>query len=297
MKSRSRQKALARCVAILLTAWPTLAFAATATKIVPEGTRVYLKLDQSVSGKRGAAQAGDMVQCEVWRDVELQGVLLVRAGTHAICKVESVKHANIAGIKGKLVIAAMETRTIDGQPLQLTGGYNKEGKSHMVLSISLGAIVFLPLILITGNSAELPEGTVFDAYSGPEMPVVVASNDVAVAYPAIRINAAMSSFSAEVILDDFMKPDSQPDVFRIRLTKRGALPKQLMIDNVNGAAIEPIPLEIASTKSGDGSTEAIATVKVKTLAKHFQKGINHFEVAFTQNGERVAAETILNIQM
>ena len=105
--------------------------------------------------------------------MELQGIVLVKAGTLGNCKVESVKHANIAGIKGKIVIGALDTKTVDGQSLQLTGGYNKEGKSRMAMTISLGVIVFLPLIFITGSPAELPDGTVFDAYSGPDVPVVV----------------------------------------------------------------------------------------------------------------------------
>jgi hypothetical protein len=275
---------------------PILSVAATTTKVLPEGTRVYLKLNQAVSGKRGRAQPGDMVQCEVWRDVELQGVVLVKAGTHGVCKVESVKHANIAGIKGKIVIAAMETKASDGQPLQLTGGYNKEGKSRMALSISLGVIIFVPLIFITGSPAELPDGTVFDAYSGPDLPVVVQVEGEA-AIPVISLGNILAPFTAEVILDEFLKPDAKPELFRIRVTRHGTLPAHLVIDNVNGKAIEALPLDIETSKSLDGSIEAVATIKIKTLAKHFQKGINRFEVAFTENGERTSVETILNIQM
>src|SRR5688572_11330750 len=88
---------------------PISATAGTTAKVLPEGTRIYFRLDQEVSGKRGDAEPGDIVQCSVWRDVDLQGIVLVKGGTRGNCKVESVKHANIAGIKGKLVIAALDT--------------------------------------------------------------------------------------------------------------------------------------------------------------------------------------------
>lgn len=282
-------------LAVLLVCPPSLVEAATITKVLPQGTRVYFRLDQAVSGKRGHAQTGDRVPCSVWRDVELQGIVLVKAGAHGTCKVESVKHANIVGIKGKLVITALDTSTIDGQPLQITGGYNKEGKSRMALSISLGVLIFLPLAFITGSPAELPEGTIFDAYSGPNMPVALQSD--AAAAPVINLAGVIVPFSAEILMDDFTKPNAKPEIFKIHITKQGTLPTQLVIDNVNGKPVEAMPLDITESKMVEGNADAIATIKIKTLAEKFQKGINRFEVAYTENGQRTAAETILNIQM
>jgi hypothetical protein len=289
------RRMLVGLIVLSLSSAPTVSLAGTMTKVLPEGTRVYFRLDQHVSGKRGQAAAGDIVQCSVWRDVELQGVLLVKSGTHGNCRVESVKHANIAGVKGKIVIGALDTKTIDGQSLQLTGGYNKEGKSRMALSISLGAIVFIPLIFITGSPADLPEGTVFDAYAGPDTPVTVQGNGSTP--PAINLGGLIAPLTADVVLDDFQKPNAKPEVFTIHVTKQGALPARLVIDSVNGKAIEALPLDIVESKVTDGNVDAIATIKIKTLAKYFQKGINRFEVAVTENGERTGTETILNIQM
>jgi hypothetical protein len=286
-------------ISILLAAsivlYPNFIFANTSTKLLPEGTRVYLKLDQLVSGKRGDAEAGDMVGCSVWRDVDLQGVVLVKAGTKATCKVESVKHANIAGIKGKLVLQALETTAVDGQKLQLTGGYNKDGKSRMALSISLAAIVFVPLIFITGSAAQLPEGTVIDAYTGPNLAIALQNGNTQP--QAINLSGMASVFSAEVQLDEFMVPNAKPENFKIEVINPGALPSNLVIDNVNGKPIQAIPLTIASSKSVNGDSIAIATVNIKTLTQHFQKGINRFEVSYLENGQHKSTETILNIQM
>ena len=273
---------------------PNYAMSMGSSKVLPEGTRLYLKLDQHVSGKRGDAEPGDIVPCSVWRDIDLQGVVLVKSGTRATCKVESVKHANIAGIKGKIVLAALDTKTVDGQMLQLTGGYNKEGKSRMAMSISLGVLVFLPLIFITGSAAELPVGTIVDVYSGPDMPVAV--NAVANSAPTISLSGMVTPFSADVVLDDFMIPNAKPDVFKIKITNGESVTSGYVIDNVNGKPIEAIALQMdgpqATSKDG-----RIGTVSIKTLSKHFQKGINRFEVAYSENGQRRASEVILNIQM
>jgi hypothetical protein len=193
---RMNFRSLITVAAAVLVVGPDVCAAATMTKMLPEGTRVYFRLDQAVSGRRGRAEAGDIVQSSVWRDMEPQGIVFVKAGTHGTCKVESVTHADIAGVKGKLVIGALDTKTVDGQPLQLTGGYNKEGKSRMAMSISLGVIVFVPLIFITGAPAELPEATIFDAYSGPAMPVTVQGE--ASSLPAINLAGVMAPLTADI---------------------------------------------------------------------------------------------------
>lgn len=288
------RKILVSALSLLLAISPVLAPATTLVKTIPEGTRVYLRLDQVVSGKRGKAQVGDIVQCSVWRDVEAQGVLLVKAGTPGNCKVELVKHANIAGIKGRLVIRALDTRAVDGQLLQLTGGYDKDGKGRMALSISLGVLLIVP-IFITGGAAVLPPGTIFDAYSGPNLPVAIEGEATSV--PTISLANMSAPLTADVLLDDFMVPNAKPEFFKIHVSMQGELPSRLVIDSINGNAVEALPLDITESTISDGDTDAIATIKVKTLAKHFQKGINRFEVAYTKDGQRLSAETILNIQM
>jgi len=165
----------------------------------------------------------------------------------------------------------------------------------MAMTISLGVIVFLPLIFITGSAAELPEGAVIDAYSGPDIPVVVQADVGSV--PVINLSGVGVDYTAEAVLDDFMVPGAKPEVFKIKVIKEGAAPSKLVIDNVNGKSIQPIPLEIIDSVSRDGVTTSMATVSIKTLSKQFQKGINRFEVSFVEGGEKKSSEVILNIQM
>jgi hypothetical protein len=98
------------------------------------------------------------------------------------------------------------------------------------------------------------------------------------------------------MLDDFVAQPKQ-DTFRIRVSKEGQLPKKLVIDNVNGKSIEALPLAVKDVNSTDGESTGIAEIKAKTLAKFFAKGINRFEVAYDDAGQRVATEVVMDVQM
>ena len=62
-----------QCLAAILSAglihYPMVGNAESVNRTLPEGTRVYLELNELVSGKRGEAEVGQKVQCSVWRDV------------------------------------------------------------------------------------------------------------------------------------------------------------------------------------------------------------------------------------
>lgn len=275
--------------------YPLVAYPVPVKRTLPEGTRVYLELKELVSGKRGEAEVGQQVQCTIWRDVIHENVVFVRAGTPALCKVESIRHANIAGVKGKMSIGALETTAVDGQMVQLDGGYNKEGKSRMALSISLGVIVFLPLIFITGKAAELPEGTVFDSFTGPSSSIAVESDSPEAR--VVNLAGLTSGFTADVDYD-YLSSQQKPKVFRLTLTTDGALPAEFYVDTVNGQSIDtPIPVNIVSSDNKPDGSTAVAEIDIKSLSKHFQQGINRFHVAYQDGGERTATEVILNIQI
>lgn len=265
------------------------------TKTLQEGTRVYVVLDQRVSGKRGEAEVGQLVKCHVWRDVVVGGNVLISAGSPVVAKIDSIKHANIAGVKGKMSLAAYETKAVDGQTVQLSGGYMKAGKSRMALSISLGAILFVPLIFIPGKAAELPQGMVYDVFTGPDMTIHLPSDTLA-ATSVVDLSNALSGFSAEVLMDN-LQQEKKPEVFQIKISGDGAAPTLFVIDSVNSQNITALPLTIKKTDSSENGFKTLAEIKIKTLAKHFQRGINRFEISYESKGERIGCEVILNVQM
>jgi hypothetical protein len=283
---------------VIALACASLAFAPTlaaADTTLPVGTTLYLALDQSVTSARGAFDAGDIVRCRVWRDVESAGVVFIKAGTPAGCRVDKVDRRNMGGFEGKVAIAGMETKSVDGQNVVLSGGYNKAGGGRKAVVWTAGLLLFFPILFVPGGNAELPTGTVFDVETGNEL--TLASSTVAAA--PRRVNMRLlggNALKAEFMLDDFM---AQPkhDVFRISLAKGDQLPAGLVIDNVNGKSITPISLKVTPSGAKDGEATGVGEVNPKVLAKHFARGINRFEIAYQEEGQRQATEVVMDVQM
>jgi hypothetical protein len=273
-----------------------IALPARASETAPlaSGTRMYLTLDEDVSSARGSSDVGAIVRCRVWRDVESQGVVFVKAGTPATCRVDKVSRRNMAGTEGKVSVGGVETRSIDGQTVMLSGGYNKEGSGHKAVVWTVGLLLFWPALFVPGGNAELPPGTVFD---------VSTVNDLRLAETAVRetpkvvdLRSMTNGLAADFMLDDFAKQPKH-DIFRIKLAKDGQLPGPLFIDSVNGKSIEAIPLGVKDATSKDGEASGVGEVSAKVLAKYFVRGINRFEVAYRDGGQRQATEVVMDVQM
>jgi hypothetical protein len=264
--------------------------------VLPRDTRVYLATKQELVGKKGELEVGQLVRCEVWRDVLVDGRVVIAAGTPATAKVDSLSYRKVAGIKGKMSLAALETETVQRQPLSLTGGYNKEGTGRIALSASLSALVAWPLIFIPGKAAELPVGTVFDAYTLQS--ATVALGGEAAAPPAIRIGSATepaAGLSAELLYDK-LQGQEKPRVFEFLIHAPASAPTEFVIDTINGARVDPIALTtLSSSKDGDELT-VNAAASINDLAKQFKRGINTIEIAYGRDAARVGSEVVVNIQ-
>lgn len=257
------------------------------------GSRVYLSLDQGVTSARGDADVGQVVRCRVWRDVEDRGVVFIKAGTPATCRVDKVSRRNMGGKEGKVAIGGVETKSVDDQLVMLSGGYNKEGSGHKAVVWTVGLLLFWPALFVPGGNAELPPGTVFDTETVNTLRLQTAS-----AAPRRVDLRALSgdALTAEFMMDDFLNQPKH-DTFHIKLAKDGALPQGLVINSVNGKSIEPIKLAVEDVKVADGSATGVGAVSAKTLAKHFARGINRFEVSYPDGGERRATEVVMDVQM
>lgn len=92
---------------------------------IPAQTLVYVETDQPVSGKKKHTQEGQIVRATIWRDVQVGGRTVIKAGTPVLVRVDTLKGAKIAGIKGKMSLGAYDTTAIDGTKVDLSGGYFK----------------------------------------------------------------------------------------------------------------------------------------------------------------------------
>jgi hypothetical protein len=200
----------------------------------------------------------------------------------------------MGGTEGKVSIAGVDTKSSDDQPIMLSGGYNKEGSGHKAVVWTVGLLLLWPVLFVPGGNAELPPGTVFDVSTVNDLKLASA---VTAATPRlVDLRSMGTGLSADFMLDDFV---AQPkhDVVRIKVAKDGALPDKLIIDNVNGKPIDPISLVVKDAVTKDGAASGVAEVSPKILSKHFAKGINRFEVAYTEEGQRHATEVVMDVQM
>jgi hypothetical protein len=293
--ARKNRVTLAALLMAHVTFFPGAAQADGESAALSSGTRLYLTLDKAVSSKRGESEVGEVIPCRVWRDVESGGVVFIKSGTSATCRVDKVKRSNMGGIEGKISIAGIETKSVDGQLVMLSGGYNKEGSGRKAAVWTVGLLLLWPVLFVPGGAAELAPGTVFDVSIVNDLRVATAKD----ANSPARVNLASlgTGFSAEFMLDDLLA-QAKPEIFRIKVQKDGGLPEKLFIDNVNGKPIDPaLPLEVKDVKLEGDVAVGVAEIKAKTIAKHFAKGINRFEVAYAEGSDRTAKEVILDVQM
>jgi hypothetical protein len=268
------------------------ASAQAADLVIPRETRVYLATKEPLVGKKGELEVGRLVRCEVWRDVTVNGQVVIAAGTPATARVDSLSYRKVAGIKGKMTLGALETEGVDHQPISLSGGYNKEGTGRIALSASLSALVAWPLIFIPGKAAELPVGTVFDAYTLQSVTVAAAGDG---APPLIRLGGSEQSLSVELLYDK-LQGQQKPRVFEFLIHAPSSAPAEFVIDRINGEATDPLALTVLNTARSADEQTVNAAVGINDLTKRFRKGINTIEVAYTGGAGRVASEVVVNVQ-
>lgn len=278
----------------LQAAWAPPSVSMAATPVLDPGTRLYLMLDEAVSSARGGGDVGTLVRCRVWRDVESRGVVFIKAGTPATCRVDKVKRRNMGGTEGKVSVGGVETRSVDGQTVMLSGGYGKDGSGRKAVVWTVGILLLWPVLFVPGGNAELAPGTVMDVSTVNTLRL--AETEQASAPRVVNLTSLGAGLTAEFMMDDFLDQPKH-EVFRIKIAKDGAMPSQLVIDNVNGKGVEAMPMTLEKIVVKDDASEAVAEIKAKTLAKHFTRGINRFEIAYTEGGERKATEVIMDVQM
>lgn len=271
-----------------------VAQAITSGPALDAGTRLFLTLDEEVSSARGGADVGAVVGCRVWRDVENRGVVFIKGGTPSTCRVDKVKRRNMGGTQGQVSIGGVETRSVDGQIVMLSGGYRKEGSGHKAVVWTVGLLLLWPVLFVPGGNAELPPGTVFDVSTVNTLRLEDAGR--ASAPRVVNLSVLGTGLSADFMLDDFLDQPKH-DTFRIKVSKDGGLPSKLFIDSVNGKTVEAIPLTVTNVETVGGDSSGVAAIGAKVLAKHFARGINRFEVAYTEDGKRAATEVVMDVQM
>jgi len=264
---------------------------ATSVALLNE-TRVYVETKQDLIGKGDQVVEGQSVNAVVWRDVVVNGHVLIAAGAPVVAKVEELKKRQIAGVKGQMTIGAYETISVDGQTIQLSGGYHKDGKSRMALSITLGVLFILP-IFIPGKAAELPTGTIFDAYIDNDWNVDIGDSPTTRKVDLSYIDA---DISAELLYEKFEEQEN-PEYFEFRVTTSPGTSTEFVIDRINSEEIKPLKLKNISEVVEDDELIVNTQIKIKKLVKKLAKGINTIEIASIQGEERTGVSLMIDIEI
>lgn len=142
--------------------------------MVPEDTMVFAELP-TVTSKKKETNEGDIVRARVFRDVVVDGELVIAEGSELMLRVSGVKKAKMFGRKGSLALEAVSVRAVDGSELPLSGYYHQTGKGRKIVTATLAVVVAWPFAFLKGKNARVNEGTVFEAHTAEEARVLSSS--------------------------------------------------------------------------------------------------------------------------
>ena len=265
--------------------WLSTAFGATVT--IPAGTQVFGELQEVVSSNEDEFSVGQFVRGTVWRNVVVDGVTVIPAGSEMSLQISAMQKRRAFGRGGNVEVRALSVKLADGTEIFLDGGYDKKGQNRVVLSATLFALVAWPTAFIKGKEAVLPPGTIFDASVPANTRIAVADDRP----PTIRLGGG-SGLSVEVLYDEIEEKAKYLPI-RATLCDREWL-DPFHVSAVNDAPLaEPIDIDDVQLEEADGCQSARGTIRLKDLADHFVKGINRFTVAVADE----TTEVILDVEM
>ena len=147
----------------------------TANAILRAGTPVQLRFMETVTTKKKAARVGQRIQMEVAAPVEVNGVVVIPAGSPAWGEITSVRNKGMWGKSGKLEGRALFAR-VNGRQIRLTGNFDDKGVTGTAAVVGALAIVPVAGFFMTGTSAELPQGAEVGGFIDEDVELAIAQS-------------------------------------------------------------------------------------------------------------------------
>lgn len=136
------------------------------------GTPVILETVETISSETCAI--GDIIAFRVRHDVYVDDDIVIKEGTIAKGQLVYMEEAKALGKPGYVEIELKEVPAVDGQMVSLVGGDLKnEGEDRLVLSLVLGIVVCLLFLILKGEEAIVPAGTLVNASTAGSMSIDV----------------------------------------------------------------------------------------------------------------------------
>ena len=198
-----------RIALCLLSVW-----ACSAQIVLPEGTKVRVKLDQPISS--ATAVEGQIVELSVSDAILVGQSVVIPEGARVTGTITQAQEKRRMGRAGKLDFSIDRVKTADNQWIPLRYSVTKKsGQSHAVSTgiLTAGvAVVFWPaapvFLLRKGADTTINRGTAFDVFTdvnhllnpaaGPTLPTSVGAAPAPVAAPAGSANPATGSAAISV---------------------------------------------------------------------------------------------------
>ena len=154
-----------------VTAFFLSAALAAAQMNVPDGTKIRVRLDQTISSS--TAEQGQTVELSVTEAVKVGDQVAISEGARVTGTVTEAQERRHMGRAGKLDFSIERVRAADGEWIPLRYTINKKsGGSHAVSTGVLtasAAILFWPaapaFLLIKGKDVTLNKGMIFDTFT------------------------------------------------------------------------------------------------------------------------------------
>jgi hypothetical protein len=174
---------------------------AAAQITVPDGTKLRVRLDQTISS--GSAEQGQAVELSVTEAVKINDQTVIPEGARVTGTVTEAQEKRHMGRAGKLDFSIDRVRASDGEWIPLRYTINKKsGGSHAVstgVMTAGAAILFWPaapaFLLIKGKDVTINKGVIFDTFTDQNHVLATATPHTVTA-TAANTGAATVSITA-----------------------------------------------------------------------------------------------------
>lgn len=131
--------------------------------ILRSGVEIPLFVREELTTEKKKLRVGQRFQMEVASAVEMNGVIVIPAGTPAVGEVTEVRNKGMWGKSGYIGARAVSLRLGD-RSVRLTGTFDDKGVTGTAGVV--GAVVLVPIagFFMTGTSAKIPMGSSTKAF-------------------------------------------------------------------------------------------------------------------------------------
>ncbi len=131
--------------------------------ILHSGTEIPLNIREELTTEKKKLRVGQRFQMEVAAPIELNGVVVIPAGTPAIGEITDVRDKGMWGKSGYIGARAVSLRLGD-RSVRLTGTFDDKGVTGTAGVVGAALLIWPAGFFLTGTSAKIPMGSGVKAF-------------------------------------------------------------------------------------------------------------------------------------